>query len=401
MDLGSITTGVRELTTSHQRWFGTVTSVGWALVILGSAAWLLGWWFGWDEFMYLAAGAFLAFAIALAFTFGRTDLEVTLTLIPQRVTVGAQAVAEVVVTNMSDRRMFPVRLEVPVGRNIARIDVPTLPAGGDWDATIVIPTIRRSVIKVGPVSSVRSDPLDIIRREITWTQACELFVHPVTTPLTRLASGWMRDLEGQTTRDLSNSDLNFHALREYSKGDDRRHIHWKTSARLRKWMIRQFVDTRRSHVVIMLSTNPSNYSDSEEFEVAVSIVASLALRSMSDAQSMDLVAGSERAATPTGQAFMDRCSRVELGDSLNSIQEIALIARSIARDASIAVIVAGSATEAVDLRRGADRFSPDVRAIGIRVSNDDVAHLNDDGRTVLIEAGSLRSFAQAMWTVNR
>lgn len=378
-----------------------VTPVGWALVALGVFSWIIGWWFGWNEFMYIAAGALVALVIALAFTFGKTDLDVTMAMHPARVTVGDRAVAEIVVRNLSRRRMLPVRLEMPIGRNLARIDVPSLAAGDEWDTTIIIPTSRRAVIPIGPVTSVRSDPLHLLRRAMTWSGVTELFVHPITTPLSRLAAGWMRDLEGEATQDLSNSDLNFHALRDYVKGDDRRHIHWRTSVRMGRWMVRQFVDTRRSHLALILSTNPTDYLDGDEFELAVSMVASLGLRAISDGQSVDLIAGNERAETPTGQSFMDRCSRVELGDSLNTIEEIALTAKAVAPDASIAAFTSGSGTEPRQLRLAAERFSRDVRSIGVRAALGEESRFNDAGTMALLEAGSLRSFAQAMWSVNR
>lgn len=370
-------------------------------MLLGVMAWFVGWWFGWNEFMYIAAGALVALLIALAFTFGKTDLEVTLAMQPSRVTVGDRAVAEIMVRNQATRRMLPVRLEVPVGRNLARVDVPTLGAGDEWTTTLIIPTSRRSVVAIGPVKSVRSDPLHLLRREIRWTGISELFVHPATTQLSQLAAGWMRDLEGEATQDLSNSDLNFHALRDYVKGDDRRHIHWRTSVRLGRWMVRQFVDTRRSRLALLLSTNPADYLDADEFELAVSMVASLGLRAVFDGQSVDLIAGGERAATPTGQAFMDRCSRVEFGDSVTPIGEIALVAREVAADASIAVFASGSAAEPGELRLAADRFSRNVRAIGLRAALGGRARFTDAGAMTLIEAESLDSFAQAMWSVNR
>ena len=401
VDLDRLGASARNLAARRPRWTESITSVGLTVMILAVVSWLAGWWFGWNEFMYIAAGALVALLIALAFTFGKTDLEIAMSMHPARVTVGDRVVAEVVVRNRSSRRMLPVRLEIPVGRNLARMDVPTLGADEEWSSTLIIPTSRRSVVRVGPVKSVRSDPLHLLRREVRWTGVTDLFVHPITTPLSQLAAGWMRDLEGEATQDLSNSDLNFHALRDYVKGDDRRHIHWRTSVRLGKWMVRQFVDTRRSHLALMLSTNPADYLDADEFELAVSMVASLGLRAMFDGQSVDLIAGSERAATPTGQAFMDRCSRIEFGDSLSPIGEIALVARSVAPDASIAAFASGSGSDPGELRVAAARFSRNVRALGIRAAVGGESRFVDAGTMTLIEAGSLESFAQAMWSVKR
>ena len=113
----------------------------------------------------------------------------------------------------------------------------------------MVPTDRRSVIPVGPPSAVRSDPLGLVRRDVveqtTWSCSCTRRSSPgLARP------GLERDLEGQTTNDLSTSDVAFHTLRDYVPGDDRRHVHWRSTAKAGRLMVRQFVDTRRSHLAV-------------------------------------------------------------------------------------------------------------------------------------------------------
>ena len=55
------------------------------------------------------------------------------------------------------------------------------------------------------------------------------------------------------------SDLAFHALREYQPGDDRRYIHWRSSAKAGRLLVRQFLDTRRSHVTVIVDPDPEQY----------------------------------------------------------------------------------------------------------------------------------------------
>ena len=103
---------------------------------------------------------------------------------------------------------------------------------------------------------MRGDPLGLVRRTVRWTDVTELFVHPRTVSLESLGAGLLRDLEGETTQDLSMSDLAFHALREYQPGDDRRYIHWRSSAKAGRLLVRQFLDTRRSHLSVVVDTDP-------------------------------------------------------------------------------------------------------------------------------------------------
>ena len=108
-----------------------------------------------------------------------------------------------------------------------------------------------------------------------WTEPADLFVHPRTVALASSASGFIRDLEGMPTTDLSSADVSFHALRDYVPGDDRRHIHWKTTARTNKLMVRQFEETRRAHLAVSLSINTDEYASEQEFEMAISVAASI------------------------------------------------------------------------------------------------------------------------------
>ena len=124
---------------------------------------------------------------------------------------------------------------------------------------------------------MHGDPLGLVRRTVAWTERTELFVHPFTVSLESLGAGLLRDLEGTVTPDLSMSDLAFHALREYQPGDDRRYIHWRSSAKHDRLLVRQFLDTRRSHLAVVVDTSPEVYAgDADDVELAISCAASLA-----------------------------------------------------------------------------------------------------------------------------
>src|SRR5690625_5413082 len=155
-----------------------------------------------------------------------------------------------------------------------------LPAGESHEELFAVPTRRRAVLVVGPVRSVRDDPLSLMRRQVTGARPQELFGHPRTVRLDEAASGFLRDLEGTPSSDLSSSDIAFHALRDYAPGDDRRHVHWRTTARTGKLMVRQFEETRRSHVVVALDDLAEHYASDEEFELAVSAAASIAAQTL-------------------------------------------------------------------------------------------------------------------------
>ena len=176
---------------------------------------------------------------AIVFVLGRFKYDVVLDLAQARVTVGDRAVGRLDVRNASSRALLPSVMELPVGTGTAAFPVPRLRGGGTHEEIFTIPTRRRSVITVGPVKSVRADPLGLLRREMTWTDEQEVFVHPRVKNLTGSSTGFLKDLEGRVTNDITNSDVNFHALRDYVAGDDRRHIHWKTTARTGQLMVQR------------------------------------------------------------------------------------------------------------------------------------------------------------------
>ena len=91
---------------------------------------------------------------------------------------------------------------------------------------------RRGIITVGPVQHGTGRPVGPLPARGRGHRAEEIIVHPRTVRLERLGAGLLRDLEGQSTKDLASHDLAFHALRPYVPGDERRHIHWRSSARV-------------------------------------------------------------------------------------------------------------------------------------------------------------------------
>ena len=226
--------------------------VGRTVAVIAAGTWLLGLRLGWQELFLVSACCVIALVLAVGFVAGSPSLDVTIELDPVRVTVGAPAAGRLVAVNQSRTRLRPISIEVPVGASRAVFDLPSLARGESADELFVVPTSRRAVITIGPASAVRTDPLGLLRREAVEQAAVELFVHPRIVGIDGLGLGVQRDLEGQTTSDLSTSDLAFHTLRDYVSGDDRRYVHWRSSAKAGKLLVRQFQDTRRSRLTIVV-----------------------------------------------------------------------------------------------------------------------------------------------------
>jgi Protein of unknown function DUF58 len=343
-----------------------VTPFGWAMSAIMVASWVIGWQLGWREAMLLAAACLLLIVMSLIFLIGRATLQVSVLLQPRRVSVGAPAAGQVSVTNVSPRRMWPIRLELRVGAAVARFNLPSLPGGRQHDELFVIPTTRRAVVPIGPAPTVRGDPLGLMRREVAWTGVTELFVHPRIVGLDPLGSGLLRDLEGQSSNATSMSDLAFHALRDYAAGDDRRYIHWRSTARTGQLMVRQFVDTRRIHATLVVDGRPASYATEDEFELALSAAGSIAVRAIQDEQQASIIAAQEAVADGNIQQILDGLTRADFADDA----DLATLAGGVLRtapDTSLAVLITGSIVPFSVVRRAGAALPPEIDTVALRV----------------------------------
>jgi len=381
-------------------WFAVVSPLGWALLAGGAAAWLLAARFGWAEFGYVAAVFALILAMSALFTIGRLRLDVTLEVNPLRVLVGESAAAQLEITNKASMPLLPIGIEMTVGTAVARYTTPILTPGGTHEELTLIPTERRGVVMIGSVTTQRGDPFGVFRREVGWTDPIEMFVHPRTVPLEPLGSGLLRDLEGQTTNEVSMSDLAFHTLREYVPGDDRRYIHWRSSAKASSaagagaFLVRQFLDTRRSHVAVVVDVNPRAYRTPEEFELAISAGASVTLRAIMDEMDLTVVCGEHAAVQPAPSSALDTFSRAELSGW--TIAKATGKLATLAPDASVVLLVTGPLTEFADLRHARALLPHEVNTIGLQIEEGARISLREVAGFPLIGIGSLSDLAPVL-----
>ncbi|MBG6083913.1 DUF58 domain-containing protein [Zhihengliuella flava] len=372
-----------------------VSPLGFAIAGTALTLWVLGAAFGWLEASLGAAMGTLLLVIAIGFIVGKSEYDVALDLHRTRVAVGDRAVGAMVVKNPSKRATFGTTMELPVGAAVAEFRVPRLGPGAEHEDLFTIPTKRRAVLDVGPVRSVRQDPFGLLRRQVRWSDEYELYVHPKTTALDGSSSGFIRDLEGMPTSDLSNSDVSFHALREYEAGDDRRHIHWKSSARTGELMVRQFEETRRSHLAIALSLNLGEYGDDleqapEDFELAVSVAASIGLQAATEQRKFSVLSQSGPIRTDTGRNMMDGLTRVQ--SRLMPRRSVVNLTRTTAETvptASVVFIITGAKTNARQMRQASMHIPLGVRAIAIRCGHGLNAARNNIGDLTVLTLGNL------------
>ncbi len=357
---------------------GVVTPLGWVMLGVIPLSFAAGYLLGWMELVVVAWAGLVIALIAVLYLVGRTPFQVTLDLAHRRVVVGESARGVVTVQNPSPRRVLGVKVEVPVGVGLAELAMPSLRRGAEFQQDFAIPTLRRGVIRVGPVRTVRADPIGLVRRELVWTDSVELVVHPRTIGVPSTSTGLIRDLEGTPTRDLTSSDVAFHALREYQTGDERRFIHWKSTAKTGTYMVRQFEQTRRSHLVVALSLARGDYASDEQFELAVSAAGSLGVRAIRDGRTVSVVVSSvtpefakrknyavRSLSTHLPSRLLDDLAVVDTQASALGIRDVARVSADEVVGISVAFLICGSTPTSAELRAASASFPVDVGVVAI------------------------------------
>ncbi|MET4160041.1 DUF58 domain-containing protein [Agromyces sp. PvR057] len=349
-------------------WGSVATPLGWTFVVAGAGAALLAFAFGWRELIAASVVVAVLLLVAMGFIVGRSAYRVSIDLADARVVVGDPAFGRLEIANPGRRRIPAADLELPVGVGRASFRVPTLAAGEEREEVFRIPTQRRAVLQLGPARSVRRDPLRLLQRSLRLGVATELFVHPRTVRLESASTGFLRDLEGLPTRDLSNDDVAFHALREYVAGDDLRHVHWKSTARTQRLMVRQFEETRRSQLAVVLATRESDYLDDEEFELAVSVAGSVGLQALAEGKQVTVLGAATAMPAEHPRRLLDGLSGVERSDRGAPVAEIA---RTVAREvpgASVVFVVFGSGVAPEHMRAVSAALPTSARAFAARAA---------------------------------
>jgi len=256
-----------------------MTKSAWACLTVALVLLVLGYALGYPELLALGVAALGLLGLSALLVTGRPRVRLERRIAPLRVTRGERATGTLTVENLSTTRRLRVDAFEPVAggqvRADVRVAVPTVPRAGRRVVTYELPTDRRAVLDVGPIRWQRTDPFGFWQRQQEMGGVERLFVHPRVHVVQLAASGRARHLDGPTSDSAPRGTITFHALREYVRGDDMRHVHWKSSARLGTLMVKENVDTALPSTTVLFDTRAHLYDSPARFEEAVDLVASL------------------------------------------------------------------------------------------------------------------------------
>ncbi len=250
------------------------TRNGRALIVVSLALFTAGWLLRYGPLVIIGAVLATALVAAVVLVSQRPSLDVQRRVVPDRVTAGQDAVAHLRITNDGRRILRDgVALE-RFGDGLIPLTIPQLQPGQSVESIERLPTDRRGVFQVGPLVINRSDPFGLVRKGDWKASSATLWVHPLLHDVAAFPSGLARDLDGPSSGEAPEGGVAFQNLREYVVGDDRRLIHWRSSARLNKLMVRHNVDSHQPRSLIVLDTRADVYTG-EGFEDAIRAAASL------------------------------------------------------------------------------------------------------------------------------
>ena len=256
-----------------------ITRRGW-LVLLGSGALsMAGRMLGLIELFSLAAGATaLVIASGIYVRLIRFRFEATRQPHPTRVHAGQASRVELAVRNSGTRRspVMVVRDPFDRGRRWARFLLAPLQPGETARAAYRLPTERRGVFEIGPLTVHMRDPFGLAEKSGDAAPATKLTVYPKVVPIEPLPHTLGHDPHAGADHAtaLGRGGEDFYALREYQTGDDLRRVHWKSTARLGELMIRQDEMPWQGRATVVLDLRLAMH-DAVSLERAISAAASI------------------------------------------------------------------------------------------------------------------------------
>ena len=248
------------------------------VLVAAAAAVVIGRLFGLLELYVIGAATALASISALVLVAARRpSVEVHRWIRPSVLTAGDVGRVEVLVQQVGRSGSPGFELIEPVGTNrTARMAVSPLARDTEVSAGYRIPTDRRGVLTIGPLTAVRHDVLGLARWVSEVAGVDEVLVSPRAhlLDMPTLGHGVLgRHLLALAQR-LGPGD--FHSLRDYVEGDEPRSIHWRASARSEQLKVRQYSveGLRRCLVLLDQGVAPGDAGE-EAFERAVTAAASI------------------------------------------------------------------------------------------------------------------------------
>ena len=267
------------------------TPTGWKLLALGVAAVAGGRALGILELYVIGATAAAAVVTALAVRLVHPSrLSIRRRTSSPMVAVSEPLEVRLEVANRARLPSPTVRVtERVTGAGDVRFSVAPVAGSASVTSSYRLQPARRGVLEIGPTLIEDMDGLGLARRRRTLAAQSRVIVHPPIEQLVspRLPVGGDLSLPIDVRRrSLGLTSEEFDVLRPYTEGDDLRHIHWRSTARLDELIVRRFEPSRPGRLTVVIDTRPPGDAAAVQdhtTSVAASIVCAV-LRSGDEAR---------------------------------------------------------------------------------------------------------------------
>lgn len=254
-----------------------LTEWGWAA--LGAALALMVLWGVLGDAELLALAFLLVASVFVAWLTVRRrtpNASVSRRLHPALVSEGDTVAVELVATADSKPLRYVIIEDEVRQLGSARFRVPALTPGVLFSGVYDVTCHTRGVYEVGPAVVSTTDPFGFVKSGEPMGQVDRLVVYPRVEQLTGLPMlrGVDSSLQATRAETVARGGDDFFSLREYQTGDDLRRVHWPSTARKDRLMIRQFEAPWEPRALVVVDPRSSSYATPEAFETAIRGAAS-------------------------------------------------------------------------------------------------------------------------------
>jgi uncharacterized protein (DUF58 family) len=280
-----------------------LTRRGWAFAVAGIGALgvgLIGGGDGWQRVGLLLLGL-LAISIVVV-TRTRLGLRAVRSIDPRRVPVDDETTVHLDLSSATFVPAGMLRLEDTVpGAGSARPRFVIDRGGSRWSRRITyrLRPRHRGLLDVGPLTVFVEDPFGLVVSRSDLATPTTVVVTPrvVELPAIRMPGEWSGSGESRP-RSIAAAGEEDVTVRPYQRGDDRRRVHWRASARHSQLMVRREEQPWQSRATLVLDNRAIAHSRrvagrqtpaSSSMEWAVTAVASIGSHLLSRGYSVRMV----------------------------------------------------------------------------------------------------------------
>jgi uncharacterized protein (DUF58 family) len=249
--------------------------------IAGIAVWVSGRIFGAQPLEQLGFGLLALVLIALGvLRFGSNDLEVTRVVTPERVRAGNEVRAEIRIENIGRGAAPLLLLEDRLPSELAgraRFAISGIEKRGTRDVSYGLKPARRGRYLVGPLEITYTDPFGLARIKMRGAGESGFLAYPGAEKLSLPREAGHRKSQTSSARrqPTGQQGEEFYTLRDYVEGDDLRRIHWPSTAKRARYMVRQEETPWHTRATVVLDDRQTPYAGGA-FDRAVEVAASVA-----------------------------------------------------------------------------------------------------------------------------